>query len=179
MKKLFQFLMLVTAFALPGIVYALPIPSEVETRLNLGAVRGPGVQLGYQVISNKAQLLKCKYDYAVQGGTATSHNLKAVDGSDCLLPAKALVLNGIIDVITAPGSTGSATIAVGTGVAANDLKTATAKASFTGRMDVIPVHTAATAIKLSTVAKTPTMTIGTAALTSGKFNVYIEYLLGE
>lgn len=166
--------------ATPMTSFALPLyPSVVEKSLNLGNTRGPSVQLGYQVISGKEQLLKCKYDFALQGGSsAAAINLKAVDGTNCQLPANAVVIAGLIDVLTSPLSNGSATIAVGTGNAANDLKTATAKASFTGKLDVVPVRTAATAIKI-TAAKNPTMTIATAPLTAGKFNVFIQYLLSD
>jgi hypothetical protein len=149
--------------------------------MNLGNTRGPSVQLGYQVVSNKEQLLKCKYDFAIQGGSSASPiNLKAVDGANCWLPINALVVGGFIDVLTNPLSNGSASISVGTGKSASavDLKAATAKASFTGRLDVIPVRTAATSIKM-TAAQVPIMQITTAPLTAGKFNVFIQYLLSD
>lgn len=178
MKKL-AFILVALFVLAPKFSLAMPNLTTVEGNLNRSATAGPVSLLGYQVVSNKVQMLKCTYDYAVQGGSSASAiNLRAPDNTNCSLPAKAIVIEGMIDVITNPGSAGSATIAVGTGNAANDLKTATAKASFTSLLDVVPVGTAATAIKITT-AKSPTMTIATAGLTSGKFNVFIQYLLSN
>jgi hypothetical protein len=175
--KMFMCLLALLAL-IPITSFALPRPADAEKLMNLGSVRGPGVQLGYQVISNKVQLLKCKYDFAVNGGSsAAAIKLRAVDGSKCLLPDNAVVVNTLIDVLTAPTSAGSATIAVGTGQAANDIKTATAIASFTGIMAGIPVA-AASAVKM-TADRQPTMSIAVAPITKGKFNVFISYLLSE
>lgn len=178
--KIFLALVLATLTLGVGPSFAMPVPANVEFRLNHGvAPANPGVLLGYQVISNKVQLLKCTYSFAVQGGSsAAAINLKGPDGADCKLPLNAIVMEGLIDVLTAPTSSGSATVAVGTGQAANDLKTATAKASFTGKLDVVPVWTAATAIKM-TATRTPTVTIAVSDLTAGKFNVFIHYLLSN
>lgn len=180
MRKVCVFLgALLALIAVPATSFALPQLANVEKRANLGDVRGPGVQLGYQLVSNKVQLLKCKYDFSVQGGSsAAAINLKAVDGSNCELPNKAIVWDAIIDVVTAPGSAGLATIAIGTGQAANDLKAATAIASYSGVMAGVPVATAASSIKM-TAARNPTMSIAVAPLTVGKFNVFIQYLLSD
>lgn len=181
MKK-FVILSLLALLALPLTQksFALPIPANAEKRMNLGDVRGPGVQLGYQVMSNKEQVLRCRYDASVLGGSsAAAITLKAVDGSDCFLPKSAIVTSGIIDVITMPTSIGSATIALGTGQAANDLKTAAAISGFTiGELNIIPVYTAATAIKL-TANRNPIITIAVAPITTGKFDVYIKWLMGS
>lgn len=159
--------------------FAMPVPANAEFRLNHGpSSGGPGVQLGYQVISNKVQLMKCKYDVSVQGGSsAAAITLLNVDGSQCTLPSKAIVLHALIDVITTPIGA-SSTIAVGTGQAANDIKTATATASYTGILAGVPVGDAAHAIKM-TAERKPTMTIAVAPLTVGKFNVFIQYLLSN
>lgn len=180
MSKLIAFLGLLAAIvALPANSFAMPVPANAEFRLNHGLSGGSGVMLGYQVISNKVQLLKCKYDFAVQGGATTAAiKLKAVDGSDCKLPSKAIVKDSLIDVITAPTSDGLATIAIGTGQAANDIKAATAIASYTGLVAGVPVGDASHSIKM-TADRNPTMTIAVAALTTGKFNVFLEYLLSE
>lgn len=182
MRKIFMFLAGgVIALVLATNALALPqYPADVEKRLNLGDVRSSAVQLGYQVVSNKIQLLKCKYDYSTQGGgSSAAIRLKAVDGSYCVLPSNAIVFGGLIDVLTAPTSLGAgAQISVSTGATTADLKAATAKASFTGKLDVIPVETAATAIKLS-AAKNPSMSVTNFPLSAGKFNVFIEYLLSD
>lgn len=171
---------LLALVGMPGEALALPRLSNVEFRLNHGDMVGPNVQLGYQTVSNKVQLLKCRFDISVLGGTTgTAKVLKAVDGSKCMLPSKAVVINGMIDVITAPVAPLPATISVGTGLeVTNDLVSGTSVSSFTGRQNLIPVHTAVTAIKLP-ADRTPVVKINTAAITVGKFNVFIEYLLGD
>lgn len=180
MNKFFALIALVVGLvSLPGKVYSMPTLPNVEFRLNHGDMVGPGVLLGSQVITNKEQLLKCRYDFSMQGGSsAAAINLKnVVDGTNCELPSGAIITDGLIDIITAPVGN-SSTIAFGSGQAANDLKTATATASLTGLVTLIPVGTAATAIKMTAIRK-PTITIATAALTVGKFNVFIKYLLGN
>jgi hypothetical protein len=177
MKKYTLFLLTAFVMGLAPDAFALPRLSIVEKRLNLSANAGPSILLGTQLVSNKIQLLKCQYDFSKQGGVVGTISLKGPDGANCALPTKAIVNDVLIDVLTAPtGAT--ATIAVGTGQATNDIKAATAVASFTGLMDGVPVGSAATSIKL-TADRTPTMTIATANLTAGKFNVFIEYLLSE
>ena len=69
------------------------------------------------------------YDFSVQGGAIGAVNLKNIDGSDAVLPQNAIILDSIIDVITAPTSGGSATISLGSGQSATDIKAATAVAS--------------------------------------------------
>lgn len=136
-------------------------------------------QLGSLVVEQKKWVLKATYDYAIQGGSsAAAINLKGPDGKNAVLPSKAVVHDCIIDVITQPTSSGSATIAIGTGQAANDLKTATAIASYTGRVACIPVGTAASSIKL-TADRNPTITVATSNLSGGKFNVLIEYFVSD
>lgn len=177
MKKLLVLLgAVVLLVAMPQAGLAMPTPADAEFRLNRGDIVGPGSLLGYQVISNKVQLLKCRWSAAVH--SSTTGVLKNVDGANCFLPANAIVIGGLIDVVTAPISTGLAVLSVGTGNSTTDLKAATAKASFTGRMDVIPTRVAATTIKVTAV-KNPIITITGGAVTTGVFNVFIEYLLSN
>lgn len=185
MKKMYAFLGLAMALlALPTQSLALPRPLNAEFSLNHGdSGASPGVLLGYQVISNKVQVLKCQYSFATVGGSSsTAIRLNAVDGSQCMLPTKAIVYGALIDVVTAVTSGGSATVSIGTGKAGsnNDILVATGKASL-GAVLVQPTalaRNASTAIKMSADSY-PNMAILTAPLTAGKFNVYIEYLLGE
>jgi hypothetical protein len=142
-------------------------------------------QLGEKVIRDNARDLKVQYNFARQGGAVGTLKLiyppdPAFPGGapSGTLPANAIVTGCYIDVITAPTSGGSATIALSTGQGAADLLAATAKASFTGIMACIPVGTAATAIKL-TADSVPTLTIATAALTAGVINVHIQYVLSD
>jgi len=117
------------------------------------------------------------YDFAVDGGAVSTItpviNMK--------IPSKAIILGGIIDIITTLTSGGSATIAVGTsaGSSTTSLKAALAVASWTaGLLAIVPVFTAATMVKLTAEGQI-TVTVATAALTAGKFGVQVQYLLGE
>ena len=92
------------------------------------------------------------------------------------IPDNAIVIDGHVDVISAVTSDGSATVAIGL-VAANDLLTATGKASL-GAKAQLPMAVDTTPIKLE-AAKAVTVTVGTAALTAGKINGYIIWIEGE
>jgi len=112
-----------------------------------------------------------EYDFDVDGGAQGA----IVIGAN-RLPPGAIILDGIIHVVAACTSDGSATVAVSV-VGANDLLTATAVASLTlnSLHDVVPVCSAATAIRL-TAAAGITFTIATADLTAGKIVCGLRYI---
>lgn len=116
-------------------------------------------------------IVKATYDFAVHGGAIGTINL------DLKLPDNAIIYGGMFDVLTDPTSGGSATVALGLNTT-TDLKGATAIASITGLVALVPVMTAGTAVKL-TAERQLKVTIATAALTAGKFNVFLYYLLGD
>jgi len=132
--------------------------------------------LGSKVMGG-IRIAKAKYDFAVQGGAQTTFNLVGEDGKPVVLPSGAVVVDCLIDVLTAGAAGGSGTMSLGTGQAGNDLKSVFAAASYTGRVACVPVGTAATAIKL-TADRTMTGTIATTNWTQGKFWVYVYYILG-
>lgn len=139
--------------------------SELFPDLFSTAPKGTGIK----------RVAKGVYDFSVSGGAVGTFNL--LPETD-LIPANAIVTRALIDVVTAPTSGGSATVAVKV-KNANDIKTATAIASYTvGLMDGVPVDTAATSIKL-TAASNIVMTVATAALTAGKIVVFLEYVISE
>lgn len=116
-----------------------------------------------------------EYDFAVDGGVVGSIPMRAISGGGPT-PSGATILDTILDVLTVlTGAT--ATAAVQT-EAANDVVAAAAISgapwSTTGRKAGIPVS-AATSVK-TTAARTPTVVVGTANLTAGKFRLYVEYL---
>ena len=92
------------------------------------------------------------------------------------IPDNAIVISGHVDVITAVTSDGSATVAIHL-ANANDLLTATAKASLTLAAQVPMAAVKTAPIKLS-AEKAVTVTVGTAALTAGKFDGYIVWMEG-
>ena len=112
-----------------------------------------------------------EYDFAVDGGAVGDITLRG-EG----LPEGAIVTDGKIHVLTAITSGGSATAALKIESAA-DVLTATAKTSFTlnAILDIVPVRTAATAIRVTAAGNKPVMTVAVAALTAGKFILAVEY----
>jgi hypothetical protein len=174
-------------------------PQQVEKALNLGDVRHVPLRLGGQVVRRSVRVFKGTYDFSLQGGAIGTISLLDAMQTYPLsqptllgnsrtfpvlyLPPGFIVLNALIDVITAPTSGGSPTIAISTGVNAGDIKAATAYGSYTGLVAGIPVNTAATAVKVPLTTAQPgsiaTIAIATAALTAGKFNVHLEGYLGD
>lgn len=128
---------------------------------------------GLGVIGNA----KMTYDFAVDGGAIST----IIPATSPTIPIKAIVLGGTIDITTTLTSGGSATISLGlsAGGSATSFLGATAVASWTaGQLALTPVFTAATFVKL-TAAGRPQLTIATAALTAGKFDVNLVYILGN
>lgn len=121
------------------------------------------------------RVAKAQYLFATHGGAQGTISLGVQ------LPINAIVLDGMMEVLTAPTSGGAATIAVQT-EAANDIITAAAISgapwSTLGRKDIIPVGTAATSKKM-TAARNISIVIGTADLTAGKFNVFLRYVVSD
>lgn len=126
---------------------------------------------------NELRTAKCQYDFSVDGGAVGA--ILPVSGAT--LPSKAIILGGVVDVVTTITGGGGATIALGTsaGSSATSLKAATAIASYTGvALALVPVFTAATIVKL-TASGAIQITVGTAALTAGKFNVILAFMVGD
>lgn len=121
-------------------------------------------------LEKQMKVAKFVYDFAKDGGA-----VGAVVVGAGMLPNGAIVNGGTVHVDTAVTSGGSATVALGIETA-TDVLGATGKASFTlgARLDVVPVRTAATAVK-TTASRGLTVTIGTATLTAGKITVFLEY----
>jgi len=122
-----------------------------------------------------------KYSFAVQGGAVGSINLLSDltdSASTVVIPDNAIIKLAYIDILTAMTSTaGTGTIALNA-QSAGDLLAAVDADTLSGVVACIPVDTAATMIKL-TADRTLTATVATNALLSGKFNLYVEYVLGD
>ncbi len=135
-------------------------------------------QLGSLAIKSEVRMLKATYDFAVNGGATGAVTLKGIDGQDAVLPNKAIVVDCLIDVITPGTTSASGTMSLSTGQVAADLKAALAAASYTGLVACIPVGTAASSIKM-TADRTVVGLIATGALTAGKWNVLLYYIISE
>lgn len=176
-----KFILSVLTIAIFSSVGFANITANNEYLLNNLGSTGQKTQLG-TLVNRTKNLLIAKYSFAVQGGTTASDIslLTSLTNSQsfAVLPNKAIITNVWIDTLTQPTSAGSATVAINA-VNAGDLLAATGKAVLVvGFKQGIPTGATTTFIKL-TAAKTIKATIGTAILTAGKFNVYIEYVIGD
>lgn len=175
MKKLG---MILSMLLLPGIAFAV-ISASQEFQLNRMNSVAQSTQLGTLLAKTK-NVVVGKYSFAVQGGAVGNINLLrdlTDTHSTVVLPDNAVIRNVYVDVLTQPTSSSAASVSVGA-VSDGDLVASTAKGSFTGILDGVPANTAVTTIKLA-ADKTVYAKVITTALTAGKFNVYIEYALGD
>lgn len=124
--------------------------------------------------------VKATWDFADQGGAASSDlYLHDAEGKKVSLPANAIIRDCLISVVTQPtSSTTSGSLAFSSKAAA-DLKAATFVASYTTTTPIVclPVGTVSTMIKTTSELNLIVRT-GSEALTAGKINVWVEYVIG-
>jgi hypothetical protein len=163
--RLFLLLALVSvnAFASPASSFVSSGDAEYLNRMHSAAAKA---KLGTKLRQHGVAV--AVYDYSKDGGAVGTLSLPVK------LPLGAIITDVKFDVASTVSSLGSATIAFGANTT-TDLKGATAFASWTGIVAGVPVGSAATAVKL-TNDRAVTMTIATAALTSGKINALVEYV---
>ncbi len=116
-------------------------------------------------------IAKFTWDFDVHGGDVGDIVLSGY------LPDNAIVMDGIIEEVTNVTSGGSATLALAV-EASEDVLAATAVAGIVALLDVVPVGTATTMIKVDGLGRV-TLTVAVAALIAGKFSVYLRYTQGE
>lgn len=128
--------------------------------------------MGLGGLENKINLKHFEYDFSKEGGAVGDINLRGGK-----IPTDAIVLFGTIYVETAVTSDGAATIALKI-EGAGDVLAATGKASFSANaiLDGVPDWTAANAVR-ATDNQYLVATVGTAALTAGKFTVALAFTL--
>jgi hypothetical protein len=132
----------------------------------------PGDQVGLGAL----QVAKATYDFTVDGGAIAT--IQPV--SSPIIPAGAIVLGGIIHASVAPTSGGGATIAIGigTGAQATAIKAATAIATYALNTPVVVIPVWSAGFFKTTADGKITFTIAAAALTAGKIDVHIVYVMG-
>jgi hypothetical protein len=153
---------------------SLPLDKKYALdRMNSTAIKQ---KLGTE-LHNCKNSVKGIYNFAVSGGAVGDITLLDDDGLAVVLPINAIVTNVIAHVATACTSGGSATVALKANSSA-DLCAATAVASLTSNALIagVPVGTAATSVRL-TAERTLKVTVAVAALTAGKINYHIEYMI--
>ena len=136
----------------------------------------------FQPAQPQKQTYVFKWTYGTDTATVAEHTLKDPLGNALSLPVGFVVTSGWLEVITAVTSGGSATLIVGTQGTSNDpngFVTSIGKASLTANSvhpfdGALAHNTTAAGSRIVTTADPVSITIGTAALTAGKFYVYVE-----
>lgn len=129
-------------------------------------------QVGNGLYMGEVKLARARYEFALDGGAVGDITLRGDS-----IPSGAIITDALLHVDTALTSGGAATVAIKTESAA-DINAADAISgapwSTTGakRGDL----TATTAPVKTTAARSIVATVGTAALTAGKFSVVIMYV---
>lgn len=132
------------------------------------------------------RIVRGTYDFAVQGGAISNIDLLDEDGAAIVIPANAIILDGMVDVqttfITAGGDAG--TISLGVQVA-GDIVAAIAVNNVgdpwdQGLQEIIPVGTAATAVK-TTAAGIGVLraVVGGQVVTAGKLTCSLRYVVSD
>lgn len=111
------------------------------------------------------------YDFSVDGGAIGAITLKDNDGNAQGIPANALITNAYISVEQDVTSAGSATVAFGVVANTDAFKAATAKATLVTDYVVQGANDLPLKYSGDVIA-----TVATAALTGGKFRIFVEYL---
>lgn len=125
---------------------------------------------------NAMRVGKWKYDFAVLGG---AQGTIALTGGE--LPANAVILGGLLRVLTTLDSLGSATASIKVESAEDIVADAAfggAPWSSLGNKAIIPVFTNATYVT-TTQAETPSIVIATADLTAGVFDLMLLYVVAD
>jgi hypothetical protein len=125
----------------------MSVAAETRYALNKMNDSARKYQLG-SLLNNSKNMIKCQYNFSTQGGAIGSINLLDEDGLPVTIPKNFIITRVIVDVLTAPTSSGAATVALKSKNAA-DLLAATAIASVTGIMNGVPQGSAGTAIKMT------------------------------
>lgn len=145
---------------------------------NLARASRPGSFGLGPVIHKTPNVLKAVYDFSKLGGAIGDIALNDDLGNPAVLPKGAIVKRSYAYVITAVTSAGSATVALKAASSA-DLMAATAKASLTVTTLVEGACDGTVAKMVGPLAadKQVKVTVAAAALTAGKIQYYIEYVI--
>ena len=122
--------------------------------------------------------LRFEYDFAVLGGAASAITLTALDGTAQTIPDNAVISNVWLEGVTDNTSGGSATVALGYTGAATAFLGATAFNHAMWNVNAVTKQTVVVATGKTTAAVSVLATIATAALTAGKWYVWVEYFEG-
>ena len=183
--------LLALALSLLSISTAHAYPSDWNSqfRLNTSSPNAPQeALLGDQIFVNAIRSQRCTWSFSRQGGAIGAINLQSTDGESCKIPKGALIVNALVSVTSAVTAGSTATIAVSSGVGAGDIlatywNNSPVFSSLAAglRVQGIPIWGTVGSIVKTTASgnTTPTLTIGTHALSGGAIDVFIQYILSN
>jgi len=123
--------------------------------------------------------LKFQYDFADLGG-ATTAAITLTDDADAAqtIPDNAVIVRAYIEGVTSATSGGSATVKLG--ITGDDDCLIAATDFDNGEFDATTVTALTAGIPIRTTAAVSVLaTVAAAALTAGKFNIWVEYYEGD
>lgn len=179
MNKMLSCLGLVTALVLGANAFAI-FPQDLKNQALLTRANNYDPLPGIGNIANWTKnMLRVTYDFSVLGGAATTIGLLDDQGNAAILPKGAIVTSAVVNVLTSVSATTSSvevSLLTGGDLVANTTPTAINTGSFVAG---VPVGTAATwrGPVTATMGTQPTITIAASALTAGKFEVFLEYVI--
>tara|TARA_R100000808_G_scaffold2866_1_gene10716 strand:- start:1756 stop:2283 length:528 start_codon:yes stop_codon:yes gene_type:complete len=163
-----------------GLARTQALIENLKRELTMGGAKTQA----FQASQPQKQTYTFKWEYGTDTATVAEHNLKDPLGNALSLPVGFMVTGGWLEVIDAVTSGGAATLIVGTGTTAtgadpNGFVTSIGKASLTANSvhpfdGALAHNTTAAGKRIVTTVAPVSITIGSAALTAGKFYVYVE-----
>lgn len=136
----------------------------------------PNNLVGAALYQGRSKIAVFSYDFAVDGGAVSAITLRGE-----ALPVGAVMIDALIVLRTALTSGGAATVSLGLQTAADiraaaTLSTAPVLDATTGAKRAGAITAVSQVVTVATTAKSVVATVGTAALTAGKFDVLVTYL---
>lgn len=161
---------------------ALPVTSGGAYQIDRASKLNLDQKVGTNLYNAQQFGMKATWNFADQGGAANSDLvLKDAQGIAAKLPTGAIIRSCLIDVVTQPASsTSSGKIAFSSSAVADLKAAALAHTGYVAgtRYVCIPEGSVANMIKMASEA-TLKVRIGSEAVTAGKINIWVEYVLSE
>lgn len=123
-------------------------------------------------LDTKKTVRIAEYDFDLHGG-----EIGAIELPGMTIPSDAVVTGAFIDVLTDISGGAGATISLGLETAV-DVKAVTLVTSVSG-ISACAINWSASNMVKTTASRPVTLTIAEAALTAGRFNVVLEYVISD
>lgn len=156
------------------------LPSNGAYELDRSGPLQRKYSMGSQLREAQTFGLKGQWSVASQGGAATTSYAFKNEwlSEDITLPKGAIIRECFFDVVqSVTSATSSGKFSLDSN-ATGDLKAAAFANTFSGRVACIPEGTLSNAVKL-TAERTIQLTVGSEALSAGKVNLFLQYVLSE